>query len=128
MTFALALCLALLTLGFVLHAAASRAAINRLSGDCDRHRAEAFAARSDLEAVIAEREASGYEHLRNLQVVANMRGGGAIRGILVGIYDDTFVLRGPEFIGTSARPQVVGGEITVARSEVPTMQRHQEDS
>lgn len=81
-----------------------------------------FVARRALAAARAERDADGYAALIGARVTASVRDGGSIRGVLTHVYDTAIVLAHPEFLG-GAKPVGVGSELTVARHDVPMLQR-----
>lgn len=83
-----------------------------------------WARRSDA-AVRGLADSDGFRALLGQRVVANITDGGSIRGILVGVYPDAIVLAHPEWL-TGSKPAAIGGEVTIARSSVPMLQRFAE--
>lgn len=81
----------------------------------------------ELAQLRAERDASGYQALVGTVVAASVIDGGSIRGTLTQVYRDAIVLAHPQFIGT-ARPSGIGDEVTIARSQVPMLQRFHADA
>lgn len=69
---------------------------------------------------------SGYRALVDRQVVANTNEGVSIRGVLVAVYDDSLVIRHPQYVG-AARPADIGDEVTLSRSAVPMLQRFESE-
>lgn len=88
--------------------------------------ARALEAESALEAERAASADSGYRDLIDRRVVANVRDGGAIRGVLHRVYADSLTLRSPEQLGPEVRH--LGPEILLALRDVPSLQLVDEDA
>ncbi|MEJ7824899.1 MAG: hypothetical protein WKF48_05695 [Solirubrobacteraceae bacterium] len=77
---------------------------------------------SQLRAAHAAYAADGYAALVDKQVTANVRDGGAIRGVLTRVYANAIVISHPEFVGRS-QPAGIGAEVVIDRAAVPMLQR-----